>query len=339
MNWLARLIRIMSTDLAKMKNNRNEIIFKCAIMAILLLILDIIILFLYVNDFINVFFLVFFHGIVFIAACIFVIFCKNSNEDLLYPLLLALYIFGLGAFGSLGFLIQMAFFSLYSRYAKPAHVWLKGIFPKPRLTKFYMILQRIESKWDDYGQPQKVLSFIDIFKIGTLAQKQAVLDAIAKEFIPSYSPILKLGLEDRVNVVRIQAAAIVSKLSFDLEQKLNQLIGQYKHKPNESNLSLLANHCETFSSVDIIDSFRRREVSELAIEYYQKMIKINPDDQESWYAIGRILFVNEKFEKYILWYKECKEKLKDIPEVMHDRYLEATYRLKKFNEQTQLREK
>ena len=316
-----------------MKTDRNKVIIKCALMALLLLVCDIMIFLLYVSGFLPVFLLVLLHGCVFIAACVFVFFCKKNGDDLLYPLMIPVNIFGLGAFGSFGFLVQLALASLYSLYAKPAHIWLIGLFPKPKETKFQTILQRVQSKWDDYEQPTAVSSFQDVFQIGTLAQKQAVLDAIAKEFKPEYSPVLRLGLEDSQNVVRIQAAAIVSKVSLDLEQKLNRYQQEYQMKPHKASLlPRLAYLCDTFAMVEIIDVFRRKEMAEFAIQYYQKMIVANPDDREASLAIGRILFFKEQFNEYLVWYKEYQKKFKEVPEFTHDRFLEAAYRLKKFNE-------
>lgn len=54
-------------------------------------------------------------------------------------------------------------------------------------------------------------------RVGSLDQKQGVLDVIAQNFNPALAPILRSALEDRENLVRVHAASIIAKIDRDFE--------------------------------------------------------------------------------------------------------------------------
>ena len=256
-----------------------------------------------------------------------------QKKDLTFPLLLLLLSLGSGVLGLACFLLTALFFAIFARFATPVNVWFEGLFPEHLQSAFMVIYQRIKSGWDDYGSLNEVAAFQDIFTFGKLSQKQAVLDAIVKEFNPIYAPILRLALKDPNNTVRIQASAIVSKIDADFEKHLIHLNAVYREDPENPKIILnLAEHYDNYSSLGIIDSIRKKEATYLAINYYNDYLNRYPDSRQIHFAIGRLLFEIGDYEGFITWYEDYRHKFMGVPDIVQAWYLESLYLLKRFDE-------
>ncbi|MCX6989708.1 MAG: hypothetical protein NTX49_01385 [Chlamydiae bacterium] len=140
--------------------------------------------------------------------------------DTRFALILLLATLSTGPFGVAGWIFLCLIYPLLVKVSTPIGKWFSDLFPEGSITPFGQIYERITTGWDDYNQSAEVSSFEDIFSLGTLSQKQAVLDAIVKDFIPIYVPLLKRALTDSSNAIRIEAASIVVKIDFDFQEEL-----------------------------------------------------------------------------------------------------------------------
>jgi hypothetical protein len=244
--------------------------------------------------------------------------------------LLLLAAFGAGALGIAGFLLFLLLRKLYAKFMTPASVWFAGLFPEEHLSGFDQIFRRVQSGWDDYSSLAETSSFQDLFTNGTLAQKQAVLDVIVKELSPSFMPILKQALKDPLNAVRIQAAAIVTKIDLDFEKKRLEL--QKQPLQEEAVLLALAKHCDLYASLAILDPLRQKEIAREAIRWYRDYLQKKPEDQNSWFAIGRLLFHAGDFIPFLEWCDTYRTHFKGLPAIVHSWQLEALYRLHRYAE-------
>jgi len=264
----------------------------------------------------------------------------RKKENLLYPLLLLVSALIAGPFGLGAFLLMLLLRPIYALFASPASVWFEGLFPEQRVTLFEKVVERIRSRWDDYSRSGESSSFQNLFTYGTLSDKQKVLDAIIENFDPSYSPILKEALQDRQNVVRIQAAAIITKIDFDFANELKRLQKIHEEFPKDDKILLkLANHASSYALVGILDPLRQNEVSSLAVKYYREALQHNPEDLNAWIAIARLLFYQKDYESMVTWYEEGKKNYQFLPEITQSWYLESLYNLKRLEAlNTELRE-
>jgi hypothetical protein len=315
----------------KKKNDSNN--GACSILAIFLFCWEFLILRLYLGYFINWGLFLFLHALAVIFALFFIYASYKSQNDLRYPLLLFLSLFGTGVFGAAGFILLAILCPLFSLFTTPANIWFEGLFPEQLSTPFSKIFQRVQSRWDDYSQLTEATSFQDLFTFGTLAQKQAVLDAVAKDFNPLYSTILKRALDDPHNAVRIQAAAIVSKIDFDFEGTIIKLTEHAKKTPDDHTILLkLAMQYDNYASLGLLDPFREQEVAERAVNYYREYLKDSPEDTKAQFAIGRLLFYSKDYIKFLKWCEEYRSKFKTLPSIINAWYLEALYKLHRYEE-------
>lgn len=312
-------------------DNRN--LWKSILFALVLFVLETLILYFFIIESLHVALFIILHLLAVASVVPFLKRAYKNNEDLRFPLLFFLTILAAGPFGLGGFLLQALLYPIFSLYSTHISIWLEGLFPRHRLTPFEKIHHRIKIGWDDFTKPTEVSSFQDLFTYGSLSQKQAVLDAITKDFDPVYSAILKLALNDPSNTIRIQAAAIVKKIHLDFEEDLTDIFTRQKLTPDDPSLLMdFAEHYDVFSTLDFLDPLTIQESQEQAFHYYQEYLKTNPTDQKSLLAIGRLLFHMGRFEEYISWCGQYQSQNQKVPAIFHTWYLEALYRLHRFDE-------
>lgn len=273
------------------------------------------------------------HTIIMLFLTLRVYIAYHKEEDLRYPLLLWTAAFGGGPFGLGGFICFALLVPIFSRFSISAKVWFEELFPEHKLTPFTKIFQRVKSGWDDYTQTAEVTSFQDLFNYGTLEQKQNVLDAIVKDFNPEYSNIIRRALEDPHNSVRIQAAAIVSKIDFDFQENISKLLARYEEIPDDQeNILRLADYYEAYSTSGILDSVRRNETANYAIKFYRLYLENHPDERNVLFAIGQLLFYSENYAEFVEWCHLYKSKYRQLSSITQAWYLESLYKLNRREE-------
>jgi hypothetical protein len=259
-------------------------------------------------------------------------FASKSHEDLRYPCLLFFAVLGTGPFGSAGFLVMSLLYPLLSRISTPFSRWLKDLFPAHQNVS-ENIYARIHSGWDDYHGETEVTPFLDIMHFGTLAQKQSVLDAVLKDFVPQYSSILKLALKDPSNSIRIQAAAIVAKLEFDFEERLKKLLREHTEDPKNPTLVLqIAEHLDAFAFTGILNPAREIENRQNAYLYYTDYLERSPQDQKCWLVVGRLLLRQQQYAAVLDWYEKYNFQFEIPSGVALSWYLEALYMLRDYKQ-------
>lgn len=314
----------------KVDDSKN---WKTTVLGIGVFIYEVILFFLFLVEWVHPLFLLIFHMALVGFLVRYVYHCFNKHEDLRFPFLLLISVFGLGPFGAAGFLLLSILYPLYRKSATPPSVWFADLFPEEEILLFGKIYQRVKSGWDDYSQPNEVDSFQDLFNHGALSQKQAVLDAIVKDFNPTYAPILKQALNDTQNTVRIQAAAIVAKIDDEFAMKQTQLLEEEEEEPGKpEHLLKIAEHIDTYVSAGLQDISTLKRLTAKAIDYYQKYLQLKPDDLRTWFAIGKLLFNQKDYEHFLIWCDDYRKEHRDLPRLFHSWHLEALYRLHRYEE-------
>lgn len=316
------------------KHNVNN--WKAIVIGLLACLFEICLLLTYLYYNLPLFLLILFHAIVIGLLFLFVYLSAKKEEDLRYPLILLLSAFGAGPFGEAGFLLQSILRPIFSKFSTPALIWFENLFPLQKQRPFIKIYERVRSGWDYYNARAEVSSFRELFTLGTLAEKQAVLDAIAKDFDPLYAPILKQALSDPLNTVRIQAAAIMSKIDMDFHDELEKSLSKHDESPDDVNCILqLAQKYDAYVSLGILYPIREKENAERAIHYYNQYLHTHPDEQTIWLAVARLLFQAGDYEEFIGYYRKYESKFKIVPRILGTWYLEALLRLGRYEEFTE----
>lgn len=299
------------------------------LLACLLFLLETILFYFFIKDYMGLKVLLLAHGLLSLLALLFVIKAFKKHEDMRFPLLLFLAIFGAGPFGLAGFLLFACLYPLFSKMSTSAGEWFKGLFPEEEWSTSDRSFQRIKVGWDDYHSIKEISSFQDLFTYGSLLQKQSVLDAVVKDFKPTYAPILKEALEYPSNVIRLQAAAIIDTINENYEVKLQDLHRARVENPEDASILLqIAELLDEQTSTGIFGKFRQNEIVDRAVDFYRAYLQKKPLHRMSLFAIGRLLFQNEKYTEFLLWCKEYEDTFKDLPAIAKTWKLESEYKLK-----------
>jgi polysaccharide biosynthesis protein PelE len=272
------------------------------------------------------------HACITLLLIFFVLYAIGRHWDRRLPFLLGITLVLFGPFGSAGILIFLLFYVIFKRHSTPFEKWYAALFPDLQLSPAGKIYERILAGWDDYKTQREVVSFKDLMQVGSVEQKQTVLEMIAQNFNALLAPILKEALDDPSNQIRVQAASIIAKIERDFELKKKELIQALEKEPHTpSHLLALAEHLDTYAFAGIIDFFRERESRELAIEYYRKYIDQCPDDHQAWMALGRLLNRVNAFDQVMEWFEQRLKQSTHIPASSYAWYWEALYMLHSFN--------
>jgi tetratricopeptide (TPR) repeat protein len=268
------------------------------------------------------------HSIACAAPVILVFHSMRKKKDLCYPILLFLSTYAAGPFGLGGFLLVLASRPLYSRIFSSSELWFKELFPDKIQDSFSEISDRIDAGWDDFTKTSEVFSFQDLFSYGTMVQKQAVLDAIVKDFNPVYAKLLKQGLKDPINAIRIQAAAIIEKIDVKFDKKKVLLRKKWqKDKRKIEALQELAKHCDMYGTLGLLNEVEAYTVIDEAILYYEELLKKDPSDEKSSIAIAKLLLYQKKYQDFLDWLSDYKKNHAILPEILYTWELDALYRL------------
>jgi hypothetical protein len=300
------------------------------LLAILFFIWELAIFYYYFKGQLQLAFLILLHCVAVGLLVLFNFICYRRKEDLRYPLLLLLAVFGLGPFGIAGLFIFMLLRPLISLLASPFSKWFHDLFPEHG-NIFTNVFQRIKSGWDDYSKPVEIIPFHDFFTYGSLIQKQAVLDQVAEHYKAEYTPILKEALKDPSNVIRIQAAAIEAKIDHDFEFQLKELV-RARSPRDPDTLYRIAKHYDYYAYLNVFNPIRERECQQQAIQYYQQYLKKQPDESKAWLSVGRLLVRIKDYSGVIKWFEEFKKQFKEHSLNMYPWYLEALYHQKDYEQ-------
>ncbi len=268
------------------------------------------------------------HLIACAAPVVLTLYSLYKKKDITYPLLLFLSVYGAGPFGLGGFLVLICLRPLYSRTFSSSELWFKELFPEKTPNSFSEISDRIDSGWDDYSKISEVFSFQDLFSYGSMVQKQAVLDAIVKDFSPIYAKLLKQGLKDPLNPIRIQSAAIIEKIDVKFDKKKKNLREKWeKDKRKSEVLEELAKHCDMYGTLGLLNEVEASKIIDEAIFYYKEFLKTHPNSNNIKIAIAKLFLSQKKYQDFLDWLEEYKKNHAILPEILYTWELDVLYRL------------
>lgn len=254
------------------------------------------------------------------------------KDDLRLPMLLAISALTLGPFGIFGFLAMILLLPLYRRLATPFSKWYASLFPAAEDSLAEKIAQRIESGWDNYTIARSFLSYHDLFKLGSITQKQAVLESITVHFTFHLSPILLEALDDPNNIIRIQAASIMAKIDEDFDEMRLYLKWKCEDEPeNIQHVLALAHHIDAFASSGLLDLTREQEYRRESLRLYKRCLQMQPlDDEALEGAVKQLLKLSNPSEAAQLLRERLEHSL-PLQRTLPLLYLEALYDQRQFH--------
>jgi hypothetical protein len=235
-----------------------------------------------------------------------------------------------GVFGTIGALLGFLVYLLHRQKALGFMQWYESIFPTDHISQAEQIYDNILEGIDEHPTHYHVMPFVDIMRLGSDEQKHRALSRMTTRFHPRLAPAFKIALHDQSNAVRVQAATAIAKLERNFTTMLEQIEEARVRAPRNSQLLFaLARFYDDYAFTGILD----KEIEQLnrnrALEAYRGYLQQDGSHQESWVAIGRILFRSEQFEEAANWMEQA------INQGIHVKslylwYFESLFRLKKF---------
>jgi hypothetical protein len=199
-----------------------------------------------------------------------------------------------GPIGAGSMLAAMLLTEFFRRSAKPAADWLDG------LDEARGSGTRTNPSRDREGAVSavEVTPLMDILEMGDELQKQEVVALVTRSFRPALAPLLKRALEDSSNAIRVQAATAMARIEGRFLHRAMQLDQLAAKKPGSSDVARdLAHLYDDYAFTGLLDPVRERENLQLARQWYETWIALEPNRAEAHFALGRLLIRCEEWEQ------------------------------------------
>ncbi|MGE0754427.1 MAG: hypothetical protein AB7L92_04635, partial [Alphaproteobacteria bacterium] len=143
-----------------------------------------------------------------------------------------------GVFGAAGTVLAIVLHIWFMRFAQPFSNWFSSIFPSSPLTNNEQVYEDIQVGRDESSKPYSVISFMDVIRYGSEAQKRVALSKMTSRFHHSFAPAFKQALNDNSNNIRVQAATAISKIENQFTARAIRVIDLLEEHPNNPGIVL-----------------------------------------------------------------------------------------------------
>jgi hypothetical protein len=158
---------------------------------------------------------------------------------------------------------------------------------------------------------------------------------IARYFRPAFAPLLLQAARDKNAAVRVQAATALAKIERDFMARYIRLENELRDLPDHNPAKLeLAELYDDYAHANLLDDNNRQSLRFKAIGIYEACLALS-DDPDWRLRLARLYLRENRPEKTCEWLQP----LVDQPEPPRGAmfwYMEALFKLKKFDELRQL---
>jgi len=259
-----------------------------------------------------------------------------SGADIRDHILSCAMVFSLGAVGTVIALLMVMFHQIFSSQLKENFSeWIyQYLFALEQNEKDSdRLYQRILAGQEMLLADIDTEPLVDIMNFGALEQKQEALIKVVKYYNPDLTPILKMGLNDANNTIRVQAAAGLSRLQnnfylhYDAEEKAIAA-----HPDDSELLFKFANFCDRYAGSTLLDPAHQIEVTEKSIELYERAVALAPARLEIKTALVRVLLRHNRSRAGELLTELLGDLRPDVPAALIHSVLESLYVLRRYDE-------
>ena len=196
------------------------------------------------------------------------------------------------------------------------------------------IYNRIMTGHEIFAESIDTEPLLDVMGFGSIEQKQAALIKAVKHFRPQLMmPVIHMGLNDPINVIRIQAAAGLANIQDNFQKKYTFYERKVIEKTESpEDLVAFARLCEEYSVSKLLDSERKASVIQQSIKLYERCIGLAPDNIDLRISLIRMLIINRKNDPaYNLMTETIPLVKKPSPAVAHA-LMELLFKMNRFSE-------
>ena len=256
----------------------------------------------------------------------------RGGMDVQHLAILSIVSFVTGIFGSLGALFGFLGTVVFRNRAQHFKEWYESIFPTDHVTDSQHIYDSITEGLDENPRSYGVMPFVDVMRLGSENQKRRALAKMTSRFSPRFSPAFKIALADSSNTIRVQAATAVAKVEREFMLKLERIEEARAREPNNPNITMaLAKFYDDYAFTGVLDPELEKLNRERAINTYKSYLQQDPNSQEAWIAIGRLLYRNKQWEEAADWFRHAIDRGWKMNNMVLW-YFECLFRLGQFRE-------
>ncbi len=256
----------------------------------------------------------------------------KSGLDVHHFALLAVVSAGAGIFGTLGALLGLLGTQFFRARSQHFSEWYQSIFPTDTPSEPQVIYDSINEGLDENPRAYGVMPFVDVMRLGTENQKRRALAKMTSRFSPRFAPAFKVALSDGNNTIRVQAATAIAKVERDFGRKLVRIEEARAENPKDMHLTMaLAKFYDDYAFTGVLDPELEKLNRERALATYTSYLQADPNSQDAWVSVGRLLYRNKQWEEAADWFRHAIDRGWRMNSMLLW-YFECLFRLGQFRE-------
>lgn len=256
----------------------------------------------------------------------------RMGMDVQHLALLAIVSSTTGIFGAAGALLGFLFTTIFGTRSYHFKEWYETIFPTDVPYEPQTIYDSITEGLDENPSTYSVMPFADVLRLGSENQKRRALAKMSSRFSPRFADAFKAALNDSNNTIRVQAATAIAKVEKEFTRKLARIEEARTQHPNDPTLTLaLAKFYDDYAFTGVLDGELEKMNRERAIQTYRAYLQQDPNSQEAWVAVGRLLYRNQQWADAADWFRAALDRGWKMPSMVLW-YFECLFHLKQFRE-------
>lgn len=233
----------------------------------------------------------------------------RKGMDVQHLALLAIVSATTGIFGAVGALFGFIFNGVFRTRSHHFKEWYETIFPTDLPSQPQTIYDSITEGLDENPSSYNVMPFADVMRLGSENQKRRALAKMTSRFSPRFAPAFKAALADSNNTIRVQAATAIAKVEREFAAKRTRIEMARTKEPNNPTLTLaLAKFYDDYAFTGVLDGELEKLNRDRAIASYKTYLQQDPNSQEAWIAVGRLLYRNKQWAEAADWFRAALDR-------------------------------
>lgn len=305
------------------------------ILGIIISCLESFMLYIYFSNSFKFFFLISGHFLIIILLAIYNYLLFYKAKDIRLSILLLLSVSFLGPLG--GILTSCTSLFCFRKIFNKETIddWINTLFPEESMPQSDKLYRNILYGKEVLGKTTAVEPFSDIMDYGNTRQKQKVLGTIAKNFRSALAPVLVKALDDEENVIRVQAAAILTNIEDNINkglESIENLIKKEKEIPSIYLLEKLKNFYFDLLNTGLLELGRLSGIERKIFDIYTEISDKITEENKDYFFLAHLYFTNSNYEESLKFLNKYRKRKNKTSAEFYHLYLKNLFNLKEFSQ-------
>lgn len=264
----------------------------------------------------------------------------NEQKDIRFGVFSVLFGAFLGPFGFGMVLLSAVIYLLLPHRTLDPRKLLRELLPEFEEHSIVEAAHRLRSGLDRVDADTTPVPFLDIMSYGSVEQKRAVMSICLRHFSPQLTNVLRVGLHDPSNSVRVLAATAIVALKEKYQERFDALERELELHPDHlDNVEAFADHASAFALSHIIGEEQTAHVRQYAISAYQKLHQHLQPSSKNVISLARLYLEENNPEAAMQELKPWIDRSDDNVLTILCLYGDALFRAKRYEELRELSRK